>query len=74
MEANGAVFLPAAGNRLGTEVNIVNSDGYYWSTTTEGDEALHSVRCIGFNKNGVMTDIVFDRQWGLSVRLVKNVK
>ena len=33
MEANGAVFLPAAGYRLGTSVSSVGSYGYYWSAS-----------------------------------------
>ncbi len=33
LEANGAVFLPAAGWRYGTNVYFVGSYGYYWSAT-----------------------------------------
>lgn len=33
MESAGAVFLPAAGYRLGSDVNSVGSDGRYWSST-----------------------------------------
>ncbi len=33
MESAGAVFLPAAGYRLGTSVYDVGSSGYYWSAT-----------------------------------------
>lgn len=33
LEANGAVFLPAAGRRLGTVIDNVGSIGYYWSAT-----------------------------------------
>lgn len=33
MESAGAVFLPAAGYRIGTEVREMNSSGYYWSST-----------------------------------------
>ena len=32
MEAVGAVFLPVAGVRIGTEVSQVDESGYYWST------------------------------------------
>ena len=39
-EANGAVFLPAAGYRSGTGVYYVGSYGYYWSATyKDGDDA-----------------------------------
>ena len=33
MEANGAVFLPAAGRRYGEVVSYVNNLGYYWSSS-----------------------------------------
>lgn len=33
MEAAGAVFLPAAGYRFGTEVDYVGTYGIYWSST-----------------------------------------
>ena len=33
MEANGAVFLPAAGSRFGTGAGEVNSKGNYWSSS-----------------------------------------
>ncbi|MCQ2605632.1 MAG: BACON domain-containing protein [Bacteroidales bacterium] len=35
MEANGAIFLPAAGYRVGTDVSGVGSRGYYWSSTAD---------------------------------------
>lgn len=34
MEAAGAVFLPAAGGRIGTEVNVLECTGLYHSATT----------------------------------------
>ena len=33
LEANGSVFLPAAGYRYGTSVYNVGSYGYYWSSS-----------------------------------------
>ncbi|MBR4706199.1 MAG: hypothetical protein IKP02_11540 [Paludibacteraceae bacterium] len=34
MEAAGAVFLPAAGDRLGTDINSIKAgNGYYWTPT-----------------------------------------
>lgn len=36
MEANGAVFLPAAGNRSGLTIDNVGSKGFYWSTSHHG--------------------------------------
>ena len=37
MEASGAVFLPAAGYRNGTNVYNVGAVGSYWSVTRDGD-------------------------------------
>ena len=36
MESNGAVFLPAAGDRYGTEVTGVGVGGEYWSMSVAG--------------------------------------
>lgn len=36
MEANGAVFLPAAGNRSGLTIDNLGSKGFYWSTSHHG--------------------------------------
>ena len=38
LAGSGAVFLPAAGIRIGTVVNFVGSLGYYWSSTPSGDD------------------------------------
>ena len=32
-----SIFLPAAGSRYGTSSDDVGSDGYYWSSTPDGD-------------------------------------
>ena len=36
MEANGVVFLPAAGNRSGLTIDNLGSKGFYWSTSHNG--------------------------------------
>ena len=33
MEANGAVFLPAGGHRIGNDMEHVNEYGYYWTSS-----------------------------------------
>ena len=63
MEANGAVFLPAAGHRLGTGVDGVNFSGYYRSSS--------AIRHLFF---GSMYAPGCDGSEGLSVRLVQDVK
>lgn len=68
-EANGAVFLPAAGVRTGTAINN-NSIGHYWSSTVNTDhpEKAHFVYLQSGNHN--LNDS-WERQRGLSVRLVR---
>ena len=69
MEANGAVFLPCAGVREGTEVEKVNAEAYYWLADRyfwefDADWAGQNNNIAGIN----MTYI------GASVRLVQDVK
>ncbi len=67
MEANGAVFLPAAGYRYGSEVYAVGSDGDYWSSSA--DSYGYYAYCLYFNYgNAYMYDDYRSR--GRSVRLV----
>ena len=70
LEESGAVFLPAAGDRWGTDVRDVQYIGNYWSATEyDGDSA-----------NGLYfsSDIAYmgpsNRHYGLSVRLVKDIE
>ena len=70
LEALGAVFLPAAGGRYGTDVGSVGSLGYYWSATPIGTEYAYY---MGFNSNEVGIDSS-SRNYGLSVRLVRNAE
>ena len=70
MEANGAVFLPAAGYRYVADVLYVDSNGYYWSSSADGDDyALY----LYFGSSYVYT-LSYGRGNGLSVRLVQDVK
>ncbi len=69
LEAAGAVFLPAAGIRVGTDANDVRYYGYYWSATEYNS---NGASCLNFgsvkmNMNG------YYRNSGLSVRLVKDL-
>ena len=67
MEAAGAVFLPAAGYRYGTDVYVVGDYGYYWSSTTYDDNNTWGV---DFHVSNVYTDGSLGRNCGQSVRLV----
>ncbi len=67
MEANGAVFLPAAGYRLGTDVYHVGSYGYCWSSSAYD---YYYASCLSFDGYGVDTYDYRSRYCGRSVRLV----
>ena len=64
MEAAGAVFLPAAGGRVGTGVYDVGSRGYYWSSVSVRSQDAWGVCLYEFGVN------YYGRVRGLSVRLV----
>ena len=67
LEANGAVFLPAAGWRDGTSVNDVGSVSNYWSASYNGSS---SARSVGFYGGNLNPDDWSRRNHGRSVRLV----
>ena len=70
LEESGAVFLPAAGYRFGTNVDGVQFYGGYWSDT-EYDSYI--ARYLTFHSGGAsMNGNV--RDYGLSVRLVKDIE
>ena len=70
LQSYGAVFLPAAGRRYGTDVDRVGEDGYYWSSTanTQLDGQPYY---LGGNS---VTSYGVSRAYGFSVRLVQDVK
>ena len=69
LESAGAVFLPAAGYRYGSNVGDVQKDGDYWSAT-EGNSS--NARYLNFYSSGA--DMRLSRRdYGLSVRLVKDL-
>ena len=71
METAGAVFLPTAGSRFGTQVLEVGRSGFYWSSTY-GDEGF--AWFMGF-VGGDDMDFSVGRNYrysGRSVRLVKD--
>ena len=73
MEKNGAVFLPAAGYRdWGAEVYEVGTDGYYWSSSANGDE---NANYVYFSSDYLeVDDYDTSRYCGHSVRLVRPVQ
>lgn len=66
MQESGAVFLPACGVRNGQEVNSVNVDGFYWTSTADGNAA----KVLSIGNESASADVSRYRHLGLSVRLV----
>jgi len=66
-EANGAVFLPAAGYRHGTSVDDVGSYGDYWSASYNDS---YGARLVFFIDSDLNAGIWYNRYRGRSVRLV----
>ncbi len=74
LETKGCVFLPAAGKRSGTTVDSrteINYIGAYWSSTAkDGTNAYYG---YAFKSSDASTSRdEAPRNWGLSVRLVKD--
>lgn len=76
MESGGAVFLPAAGSRVGTTVVQVGDQGRYWTTSEYGDYWPSSVEKSAqdawlFSIAGY--SVTNDNRWvGCSVRLIRD--
>lgn len=69
LEANGAVFLPAAGFRWGTQVTVPGNYGFYWSSSYNNSDYAYDVIIANtyFYSDGYEM-----RYSGLSVRLVRS--
>ena len=65
LEANGAVFLPAAGYCFNNWEKSVGTDGFYWSSDPVDTPYLR------FSDAMLKMTNVFDHEYGMSVRLVK---
>ena len=75
MEAAGAVFLPAAGDRLGVDFYGADTDGYYgyyWSSTAAPTSDFGNAYLMYFGSNSLRIDNNYSRFYGLSVRLVRD--
>lgn len=69
MEANGAVFLPAAGNRNGTTLVSTGANGNYWTATNDGSNKAYY---MGFASATASANRSGNRYSGRAVRLVQN--
>ena len=68
LEASGAVFLPAAGNRYGSDVYFVQYYGLYWSATERDNSSAYGLDFFSDEAN-MRVDTRYD---GRSVRLVQD--
>ena len=69
MQSYGAIFLPTAGDRIGTTIYCVGKYGYYWSSTICGE----GVYGLLFSSSEASIK-GFYRYDGRSVRLVQDVE
>ena len=69
LEVNGAVFLPAAGDRYGTLVD--GSIGYYWSSSYRGSDFAYNVFFFDSSLDALDASSLYH---GYSVRLVHSVE
>ena len=76
LEAAGAVFLPAAGYRSGTEAFKEGVSGGYWSSSANGENNAWYLFFADdgvFPNGGVFPDGDSERFYGQSVRLVRSL-
>ena len=72
LEAHGAVFLPAAGYRDVMTVNSVGELGLYWSSSPLTN--VSKAYCAYFTSASLNPTYSFFRNYGFSVRLVRDVE
>ena len=71
MESAGAVFLPAAGYRFGTDVYGVGSGGNYWSASPGSENGVYRMY---FGSDYLVPQNYYGRFYGHSVRLVQDLE
>ena len=69
LEANGAVFLPAAGRREGTSLSNIGAHGVYWTATSVNATNAYY---MGFGASSAEAHKSGYRYHGRAVRLVQN--
>lgn len=70
MESAGALFLPATNIRVGTNSYYTRDRGHYWATDGASDGV--NWQLLGFSSSYVLVYNIYDRTYGLTVRLVLN--
>ena len=71
-QSHGAVFLPAAGYRLGTSLDGVGSYGWYWLSSSCSSD--HEAFNLYFYNGTISPEFTTNRRYGCSVRLVHPVQ
>ena len=69
--ADRSIFLPVAGYGSDSNLGSPNSQGYYWSSTPDSEDS-HFAWHLYFNSNNFHQYIYYGRQYGLSVRPVRD--
>ena len=69
--ADRSIFLPTAGYGSDSTLGSPNSQGYYWSSTPDPADS-HYAWHLYFNSNNFRQYIYYGRQYGLSVRPVRD--
>lgn len=70
LEAAGAVFLSASGDRIGLDIYNARRRGFYWSASGKNNYIAYY---LCFSSNLANIDINYHRDFGSSVRLVKDI-
>ena len=70
MEAAGAVFLPAAGERRGTQLGYGNSHGFYWTASANN---VRQAQVVHFTDTTIYGNSRYARSYGNAVRLVRDI-
>lgn len=71
LEAAGCVFLPTAGYRIGTEINVAGLNGNYWTSSSQ--DTAPNVYGTDFNAGGGAPQYIYGlRRFGCSVRLARD--
>lgn len=70
LEDAGAIFLPAAGERTGAEVDGVGVGGFYWSATTRNESSTWAMVAAFEEGKTIITGYSQPMAMGFAVRLV----
>lgn len=73
LEALGAVFLPASGDRSGANVSEVQDYGFYFYWSSSSSYISSRACSLYFSSGYLTTQFDFERVHGLSVRLVQDL-